>query len=61
MMKQKFGKSFILIPIGLFFLAGTLLFTQFENTSDMVKGLLFGIGIGLILLPFIVKKIKPSV
>jgi cyanate permease len=60
-MKQKFGKSFILIPIGLFFLAGTLLFTQFENTSDMVKGLLFGIGIGLILLPFIVKKIKPSV
>lgn len=58
-MKQKFGKWFILIPIGLFFLSGTMIITQFTNTPDVVSGLLFGIGIGLIALPFILKKIKP--
>lgn len=59
-MKQKFGKWFVLIPIGLFFLAGTIGILQFKNMSDLTRGLLFGIGIGLIALPFILKKIKPT-
>lgn len=57
-MKQNFGKYFILIPIGLFFLAGSTIIAQFVNVSDNGKGILFGIGVGLILLPFILKKFK---
>lgn len=59
-MKRKFGKQFVLIPVGLFFLAGTLTLSQFQNIPDLLKGLLFGIGIGLIALPFILKRINPT-
>lgn len=59
-MKQKFGKRFVLIPIGLFFISGTLAVSQFAQLPDLLRGLLFGTGIGLMVLPFIYRKIKPS-
>ena len=59
-MKQRFGKLFILIPTGLFFLSATIAITHFTDISDGVRGLLFGIGIGLIALPIIYKRIKPT-
>jgi hypothetical protein len=59
-MKQKFAKPFVLIPIGLFLLSGTLAVSQFAQLPDLVRGLLFGTGIGLMLLPFLYRKIKPS-
>ena len=61
-MKQKFGKSFMLIPIGLFLLSGTMAITHFKIIPDIVSGLLFGIGIGiaLMVLPFIFKRIRPT-
>lgn len=59
-MKQKFGKSFMLIPIGLFLLSGTMAITHFKIVSDIVSGLLFGIGIALMVLPFIFKRIGPT-
>ena len=52
-MKNKFGRSFILMPIGLFLLASTLLLSSLSTLADPIKGGLFGIAIGLILLPFI--------
>lgn len=58
-MKQKFGKRFVLIPIGLFLIAGTLILTQFLPVPDLVSGLLFGTAIGLMVLPFLYRKIKP--
>jgi len=51
-MKNKFGRSFILMPIGLFLLAGTLLLSSLSTLADPIKGGLFGIAIGLIL-PFL--------
>lgn len=59
-MTQKFKNRFVLIPIGLFWTSGTLLISQFRNIPDGIKGILFGIGIGLMLLPFILKKIKTT-
>ncbi len=59
-MKQKFGKSFMLIPIGLFLLSGTMAITHFKIIPDIVSGLLFGIGIALMVLPFIFKRIRPT-
>lgn len=59
-MKQQFGKWHILIPVGLCFLAGAITITQFNIMPDSIKGILFGIGIGIMALPFILKKIKPS-
>jgi hypothetical protein len=52
-MKKKFGRSFILIPIGLFVLAGTLLLSTLTALADPVKGMLFGVATSLLLLPFI--------
>ena len=59
-MKQQFGKSFMLIPIGLFLLSGTMAITHFKIVPDIVSGLLFGIGIALMVLPFIFKRIGPT-
>ncbi|MGC4102591.1 hypothetical protein [Ferruginibacter sp.] len=59
-MKQQFRKTFILIPVGLFFLTATIALTQFKSMPDLVRGLLFGIGIGLVALPFVLKKVKPG-
>ena len=52
-MKNKFGRSFILMPIGLFVLASALLLSALTTLPDPIKGILFGIAIGLLLLPFI--------
>jgi hypothetical protein len=57
-MKQKFGKRFILIPIGLFVISGTLILSQLTNTPDLIKGISFGVGIGLTALPIFLKKLK---
>ena len=59
-MKQKFGKLFMLIPIGLFLISGTMAITHFKIVPDIVSGLLFGIGIALMVLPFIFKRIGPT-
>lgn len=59
-MNQKFDKSSISIPIGLFFLSGTIILSQFENIPDTLRGILFGISIGLIALAFIKSRIKPT-
>ena len=59
-MKQQFGKSFMLIPIGLFLISGTMAITHFKIVPDIVSGLLFGIGIALMVLPFIFKRIGPT-
>ncbi|NRF37617.1 hypothetical protein [Pedobacter foliorum] len=57
---MKLDKSFILIPIGLFFISGAIAITHFINMADSLKGSLFGVGIGLIVLPLILKRIKQS-
>ena len=59
-MKQKLGNSFLLIPLGLFLLSGTIAIIHFDTIPDIVSGLLFGIGIGLIAFPFISKRIRPT-
>lgn len=59
-MKQKFGKRFILMPIGLFLISGTIAVAQFNHVPDSMKGVLMGIGIGLIALPLLLKKLKPT-
>ena len=50
----------MLIPIGLFLLSGTMAITHFKIIPDIVSGLLFGIGIALMVLPFIFKRIGPT-
>lgn len=57
-MKQKFEKRFVLIPIGLFLISGTLIVAKFQPMPDLVRGLLFGTGFGLMILPFLYRKIR---
>lgn len=57
-MKQTFGKFSILIPVGLFFLSGALIANNFIPLGDLIKGCLMGAGIGLIILPFLLTKVK---
>lgn len=58
-MKQKFGKLFILMPIGLFLISASMIAMKTMALPDSLTGMIFGIGIGLELLPFILmKKIK---
>lgn len=59
-MQQKFGRSFVLIPIGLFFIALTLILSRAIVLSDMVKGLFTGVGIGLMILAFIFRKTRSA-
>lgn len=60
-MKQKFGKLFVLIPIGLLLISTTIIAMKTMNLPDSLAGILFGIGIGLEVLPFILsKKIKET-
>jgi hypothetical protein len=58
-MKQRFGKHFYLIPAGLFITALSLILFRFIAAPDPVKGLSIGVGIGLMLIPFI-KRYKHS-
>jgi len=52
-MKQRFGKLFYLIPIGLFIGALSLILSRLTGAPDSVKGLGIGVGIELMLIPFI--------
>ncbi len=58
-MKQRFGKYFFLIPLGLFISALSVILFRYVSAPDMVLGALFGAGIGLMLLAFI-KRPKAS-
>jgi hypothetical protein len=59
-MKRKPRKQFILIPIGLFFTSCALLISQRTEISDAVKGVIFGIPIGIMLFPFILTRFKKA-
>ncbi|SEA46991.1 hypothetical protein SAMN05192529_1219 [Arachidicoccus rhizosphaerae] len=59
-MRKQLINNTVLIPIGIFIIVGTLMASQLINLPDMVKGFLFGIGIGLMFLFFIFKKFKPT-
>lgn len=59
-MKQQFGRSFVLIPIGLFLISGTLIALKTLHVSDPLLGTVMGIGIGLCTLPFVARKVKPQ-
>ena len=47
-----------LLYIGLFFNSAVLIFTHFYNLPDFITGILMGIGLGLMLTPFILQKKK---
>lgn len=57
-MKQKFGKSFVLIPLGLFVSAAALTTMVTTQVPDFLIGAVMGTGIGLASLPFIMAKVK---
>ena len=57
-MKQRFGKLFILIPIGLVLMACALIVFQLTQLSDALKGILFGLAIGIMLIPFTLRRFK---
>lgn len=59
-MKQKFGRSFVLIPIGLFFIALTFILSRKIEMPDVIRGFSMGVGLGLMILAFVVRKIKPA-
>lgn len=59
-MKQRFGKYFYLLPLGLFVIAASQVIFRFINVSDFVKGSSMGFGIGLMIVALI-KKPKPTV
>jgi len=59
-MKQRFGKLFILIPIGLCWISTFLAISHFKTMPDFMLGSLMGAGIGLMILPFILKRIRPA-
>ncbi|MEE1946778.1 hypothetical protein VRU48_16760 [Pedobacter sp. KR3-3] len=59
-MKQRFGKLFILMPIGLLLISAALVAFVSLKISDGLLGFIMGIGIGLALLPFVILKLKPN-
>ncbi len=59
-MKQRVGKRFIFIPIGLMILSGALIMAHYTHLPDGLRGMIIGIGIGLIALPLAFKKNKPK-
>lgn len=52
-MKQRLGKLFVLIPIGIFLICSAMIAMKIMELPDSLVGMIFGIGIGLELLPFI--------
>lgn len=60
MIKSRTGKWFLLIPAGLFLIACALYVTQYSHCPDAVKGILFGISIGLLSIPFIARSAAKS-
>lgn len=60
-MKQRLGKLFVLIPIGIFLICSAMIAMKIMELPDSLVGMIFGIGIGLELLPFILsKKVKKA-
>lgn len=55
MMKYPIKNSAIFIAIGLFIIAGSFILGRIIPLTDMVKGGLIGIGIGIMILSFIMK------
>jgi hypothetical protein len=59
-MKQKMGKRFILIPIGLTIISGALIIAHYTHLPDALRGIIMGFGIGLMILPLAFKNNKPK-
>ena len=59
-MKQKFGRSFVLVPIGLFFIALTMILSREIAMPDVIRGFSVGLGIGLMILAFIFRKVMSA-
>lgn len=57
-MKHHFGKYLYLIPLGLLIVSVSQILFRFIEVSDLIKGLSFGLGIGIMLLAFIKREIK---
>ena len=58
-MLRKFGKLSLLIPIGLFVMAATTIVSRYIVMTDFMEGIAYGVGIGLVLLPLLIKPAKP--
>lgn len=50
----------ILIPLGILLIAMALLLEHFLELPDVLYGSLMGIGIGILIVPLMCKKIKPT-
>ena len=57
-MKQDLRKWLWLLPIGLLIISGRILLNKYASITDFSNGLLFGVGVGLIALLFVHKKMK---
>jgi len=53
-------KALILIPIAMFIIAASQIFSQFVALTDITKGLSIGIGIGLLLTALIFRNFKAA-
>jgi len=58
-MRQKFGKLSLLFPIGLFVMAATTIVSRVVVIAGFIEGIAYCVGIGLVLLPFIIKPARP--
>lgn len=59
-MKHKPGKLYVLLPIGLIWCATVLLVSRQIVVSDAVRGMLTGIGLGLMALPLVIQRLRPG-
>lgn len=59
-MKRNLNNRFLLFPIGLLLLSCAEIVSQQTAISDSLKGVLFGIAIGVIALPVFQKKARSS-
>jgi hypothetical protein len=59
-MRQKRGKSFLLLPAGLLLVSASLVISRLGQVPDFARGCITGAGIGLMLLSFILPKLKPG-
>ncbi len=59
-MKRTFRKHFYLIPAGLFLMCCVMIVAQRYQLHDSIRGLLFGVSIGLMILPFMLNRFKQT-
>lgn len=57
-MKSRLGKRFVLVPIGLCLMVIALVISQRTQVPDAIKGVLFGVSIGIMLLSVLRPKRK---